>query len=211
MREAGLETDDIEVINPITGSTEYISKDDPSYYDSSGFKGRRYKGSSKPKDIPTFLWRGASKAARERAKREALLKEATEKNMMQPLPKNASITGLLIVLPLQLYLNPKRKSNLPMISFPQCQSSPVRGARMVETIATETSFRISQSSCAFTFPTHSWPDPLDRRRSTTLLLPKLHSIRNGITLLVRVHGIIPLSGNGMMFQGKLSRTKPKFM
>ena len=35
MREAGLETDDIEVINPITGSTEYISKDDPSYYDSS--------------------------------------------------------------------------------------------------------------------------------------------------------------------------------
>ena len=80
MREAGLETDDIEVINPITGSTEYISKDDPSYYDSSGFKGRRYKGSSKPKDIPTFLWRGASKAARERAKRPALLKEATEKH-----------------------------------------------------------------------------------------------------------------------------------
>ena len=40
MREAGLETDDIEVINPITGSAEYISKDDPSYYDSSGFKGR---------------------------------------------------------------------------------------------------------------------------------------------------------------------------
>ena len=80
MREAGLETYDIEVINPITGSTEYISKDDPSYYDSSGFKGRRYKGSSKPKDIPTFLWRGASKAARERAKREAFLKEATEKH-----------------------------------------------------------------------------------------------------------------------------------
>ena len=80
MREAGLDSDDIEVINPITGSTEYISKDDPSYYDASGFKGRRYKGSSKPKDIPTFLWRGASKAARERAKREALLKEATEKH-----------------------------------------------------------------------------------------------------------------------------------
>jgi len=80
MREAGLETDDIEVINPITGSTEYISKDDPSYYDSSGFKGRRYKGSSKPKDIPKFLWRGASKAARECAKREALLKQAAEKH-----------------------------------------------------------------------------------------------------------------------------------
>ena len=80
MREAGLESDDIEVIDPKTGKSEFISKDDPSYYDSSGFKGRRYKGSSKPKDIPTFLWRGASKAARERAKREALLKEAAEKH-----------------------------------------------------------------------------------------------------------------------------------
>ena len=73
MREAGLETDDIEVINPITGSTEYISKDDPSYYDSKSFTGRsrRYKGTSKPKKIPTFLWRGASKTARGRAKGKA--------------------------------------------------------------------------------------------------------------------------------------------
>ena len=55
MREAGLESDDIEVIDPKTGKSEFISKDDPSYYDASGFKGRRYKGSSKPKDIPTFL------------------------------------------------------------------------------------------------------------------------------------------------------------
>ena len=80
MREAGLETDDVEVIDPTTGSTEYISQDDPSCHDASGFKGRRYKGSSKAKGIPTFLWRGASKAARERAKREALLKEAAEKH-----------------------------------------------------------------------------------------------------------------------------------
>ena len=78
LTEAGLDSDNIEVINPKTGSTEYISKDDPSYYDSSGFKGTRYKGSSKPKDIPTFLWRGASKAARERAKKEAFVKEAAE-------------------------------------------------------------------------------------------------------------------------------------
>jgi len=41
MREAGLDSDDIEVINPITGSTEYISKDDPSYYDASGFNDTR--------------------------------------------------------------------------------------------------------------------------------------------------------------------------
>ena len=120
--------------------------------------------------------------------------------MMLPLPKNISITGLLTVLPLQLFQNPKM-SIIPMISFPQCQSSPIRGARMVETIAIETSLRTSQSSCAFTFPTHSWQDPLDRRRSTTLLLPKLHSIRNGITLLVRVHGTIPLLGMGWCFKG----------
>ena len=56
LREAGLDGDeDIEVIDPKAGSKEYISKDNPSYYDSSGFKGRRYKGTSKPKDIPTFL------------------------------------------------------------------------------------------------------------------------------------------------------------
>ena len=60
LREAGFEDDEIEVINPKTGSREHIAKDDPSYYESSGFKGRRYKGSPwpKPKDIPTFLWRG---------------------------------------------------------------------------------------------------------------------------------------------------------
>ena len=91
MREAGLDgVEDIEVINPKTGSKEDISKDDPSYYDSSGFKGRRYKGTSKPKDIPTFLWRGASKAARERAKREALLKKL-QRNMMLQLPRNLSM------------------------------------------------------------------------------------------------------------------------
>jgi len=80
MREAGLESVDIEVIDPKIGKSEFILKNDPSYYDASGFKGKQYKGSSKPKDIPTFLWRGASKAARERAKGEALLKEAAEKH-----------------------------------------------------------------------------------------------------------------------------------
>ena len=130
--------------------------------------------------------------------------------MMLQLPKNVSTTGLLIVLPLQLSKNP-RMPNHQMISFPQCQSPTIRGARMVETIATETSLRINQSSCAFIFPMHLWQDPLDRRRLTILRLPRLHSIRNGITLLVKVHGTIPLLGNGMMFQGKPSRTRPKFM
>ena len=70
----------LKLLTPKLVSKEYIAKDDPSYYGSSSFKGRRYKGTSKPKDIPTFLWRGASKAARERAKREALLKETAEKH-----------------------------------------------------------------------------------------------------------------------------------
>ena len=46
---------------------------------------------------------------------------------MQPLPKNVSITGLSIVLSLQLYQNPKMTSYLPTISFPQCQSSTNAG------------------------------------------------------------------------------------
>ena len=59
LREAGLDVDDeIEVIDPKTGRKEYISKGDPSYYESSGFKGRRYKGSSKPKDVPLGEGRG---------------------------------------------------------------------------------------------------------------------------------------------------------
>jgi hypothetical protein len=55
-------------------------KDGPECYDSGDFTGRRYEGSSKPKGVPTFLWFWASKAARKRAKKETLLKEAAEKH-----------------------------------------------------------------------------------------------------------------------------------
>ena len=132
---------------------------------------------------------------------------------MQPLPKNVSITGLLIVLQHQPYQNPKMMFKPPMISFPWCQSSPMRGARRrtVETIAIGTNSRIGQSLCAFTFPTLLWQGLLDRRRSTTLQLPKLHPTKNGTILQVRVHGTILPLGNGKMFRGKPSRTKPKFM
>ena len=51
---------DIEVINPITGAIEKILSNDPSFYDGSGFKARRYKNSSKPKNIPPFVWRSMS-------------------------------------------------------------------------------------------------------------------------------------------------------
>ena len=208
MREAGLETDDIEVINPITGSTEYISKDDPSYYDSKSFTGRRYKGTSKPKEIPTFLWRGASKTARGRAKGETLLKEAAEKHDAA-VAKERNYNRVINRLAASAESKPKSDENVSDDFIPA--SSPIRGDRMVETIAAETSFRISLSSCAFTFPRLWWQDPLDRRKSTTLLLPKPRSIRKGITLLVRVHGIIPPLGNGMMYPRKPSRTKQNFI
>ena len=51
---------DVEVINPITGEIEKIRSNDPSYYDAGGFKARKYKNSSKPKDIPPFVWRSMS-------------------------------------------------------------------------------------------------------------------------------------------------------
>ena len=166
LREAGLDVDDE------TGSKEYISKDDPSYYESSGFKGRRYKGSSKPKDIPTFLWRGASKAARERAKREALLKEAAEKHdaAVAKQRKYDSNNGW----PQRLNINHQQLVMLQKISFLLCRSSRIRGERVVETIAIETSYKIVLISCAFNFQMRSWRGLLGRRRSTTLPLLRLH-------------------------------------
>ena len=124
MREAGLETDDIEVINPITGSTEYISKDDPSYYDSKSFTGRRYKGTSKPKEIPTFLWRGASKTARGRAKGEVLLKEAAEKHDAA-VAKERNYNRVINRLAASAESKPKSDENVSDDFIPA--SSPIRG------------------------------------------------------------------------------------
>ena len=68
---------------------------------------------------------------------------------MRRLQKNVNTTGFSIEWPLQLNINPKVVKVFPMISFPQCRSSPIWGGRMVETIAIETSFRINQNSCVF--------------------------------------------------------------
>ena len=80
--ECGLGPDEgeVEVLDANTGKMEFIPKDDPSYYDSSGYKGRRYKGSKKPDSIPTHVWRAASRAQREKAKSKAELEEALEKH-----------------------------------------------------------------------------------------------------------------------------------
>ena len=50
---------------------EKISKADSRYYSADGFKTRRYKSSSKPMDIPSFVWQSMSLKAR----KEAIQKE----------------------------------------------------------------------------------------------------------------------------------------
>ena len=55
------------MINPVTGAIEKIKRDDPTFYNASGFKARRYKGSSKPMDIPPFLWKEMSTKERRKA------------------------------------------------------------------------------------------------------------------------------------------------
>ena len=68
----------IEVINPTTGEVERIRRDDPQYYSADGFKTRRYKGSSKPMDIPSFVWQSMSVKARREAIREEQMKLARD-------------------------------------------------------------------------------------------------------------------------------------
>ncbi|MCV6576361.1 MAG: hypothetical protein OIF58_11550, partial [Cohaesibacter sp.] len=74
------EVEMIDVIDPKTGKTIQIPKDSASYYSASGVKARRYKGSSKPDSIPSDLWRDASKAERERAKKRDLLEKAAKEH-----------------------------------------------------------------------------------------------------------------------------------
>ena len=62
----------------MTGKVERIRADDPSYYDASGFKARKYKNSSKPKDIPPFVWQAMSQKERRSAIVEEQRKLALE-------------------------------------------------------------------------------------------------------------------------------------
>ena len=62
------------------GKTIKIPKDSASYYSAGEVKARRYKGSSKPDSIPSDLWRDASKAERERAKKRDLLEKAAKEH-----------------------------------------------------------------------------------------------------------------------------------
>ena len=75
----GEEVEMVEVLDPVTGETTLIPKTDSSYYDAGGHKARKYKGSSKPPDIPPFLWKLASKAERKKAIERYELEEARKR------------------------------------------------------------------------------------------------------------------------------------
>eukprot|EP00435_Cladocopium_sp_Y103_P065441 s1992_g27.t1 len=76
--DAGDGKDLIDVINPKTGEVEKIRKDDPQYCSADGFKARRYKGSSKPIDIPSFVGQSMSTKARRAAIRDEQKKIAED-------------------------------------------------------------------------------------------------------------------------------------
>ena len=66
----------MEVIDPTTGEVISIPKEGSSFYSAGGYRARKYKGTSKPPDVPSFLWKAASKAAREKEIRRYKLEEA---------------------------------------------------------------------------------------------------------------------------------------
>jgi len=85
----------IEVINPSTGDVEKIRRDNPQYYSADGFKTRRYKGSSKPMDIPSFLWQSMSVKARREAIREEQMKLARDGvEKKKPLEQDKNLQSL---------------------------------------------------------------------------------------------------------------------
>ena len=53
--------------DPKTAKREFIKRGDASFYSASGYKTRRYKGSSKPIDIPSFVWQAMSVKERRKA------------------------------------------------------------------------------------------------------------------------------------------------
>ena len=158
----------LKLLTPKLVSKEYIAKDDPSYYGSSSFKGRRYKGTSKPKDIPTFLWRGASKAARERAKSEALLKEAAEKHDAA-FAKERKYDRVINRLAATAESKPSTTDFIPAMPV---FSNPggTRGGNQCH----RDKLQDRSDLMCFQFRMLSWRGLWGRRRSTTLPLLRLH-------------------------------------
>ena len=74
----------ITVLDEKTGKFVKIPAESTSYYSASGYKARKYKGSSKPDSIPTSLWRAASKKARKEAIEKDKLEKARAKHRAAP-------------------------------------------------------------------------------------------------------------------------------
>ena len=86
----------VEVINPRTGEAEPISRADPTFSNAGGFKARKYGSSSKPKDIPPFVWQSMSvKARREAIQRLKARSDAELKRLEEKIPGVASIINQL--------------------------------------------------------------------------------------------------------------------
>ena len=74
----------ITVLDEKTGKFVKIPAESTSHYSASGYKARKYKGSSKPDSIPTSLWRAASKKARKEAIEKDKLEKARAKHSAAP-------------------------------------------------------------------------------------------------------------------------------
>ena len=124
MPEAGDEPEgEVDVINPMTGEMEKIKKSDPSYYDAGGFKARKYKNSSKPKDIPPFVWQAMSQKERRSAiaeeQRKLALEEKERKRAKRV--KAVPMIGTLKMTPNELEENLECEF-IP--AMPVCQMNP---------------------------------------------------------------------------------------
>ena len=64
----------VEVINPRTGEIENISRADPTFYSGGASKPENMGNSSKPKEIPPFVWQSMSVKARREASRKEQVK-----------------------------------------------------------------------------------------------------------------------------------------
>ena len=90
----GDEVEMVEVLDPVLGEKTLIPKTGSSFYDAAGgFKARKYKGSSKPPDIP-LLWKAASKAERKKAIEKYELEEARKRLMAEKDKRKAAVAEI---------------------------------------------------------------------------------------------------------------------
>ena len=113
---------DVEVINPITGEIEKIRSNHPSYYEAGGFKARKYKNSSKPKDIPPFVWGSMSLKERRASIAEEQKRLAFEEKEKKRAKRKSMVTlGIVVKGPNDLESNGEEEQ---VPAMPVCQMNP---------------------------------------------------------------------------------------